>query len=414
MSIRNLTRIFLFSVLVAVPLGAMNLLQPYDTIIRPPFTGKYPWQISLYGETGFGTKALNSCGDCANVLRIWHADQNALKMLEGFSVESPIGQKRIQLDANDDGTRGHFLVCGDLEFNYSIAFAVRYGFLPHWSIAAFLPFFSMRLKNVCWEDQTKDITDADLRVKEFLTDDFFTNVCELGGLDLTGWKRRGFGDLVLMLEWFEHFPQTKPLLKDVQIDWRLGLNIPSGKRQDEDKLFALPFGYDGGLGLIFGLGLDLTFGKNLKGGVDVQLTQVFGDTRTRRIKTQSDQTELLLLQKVQAYKDFGLIQRFNLYFELFKVLKGFSLKTAYQFLKRGDNEISLNTQDFSSEIANSAVSLQEITMHHFILDASYDFGELVGEDARVKPYLGFYIRIPFNGKRVALNRTVGAVFSLDF
>ncbi len=414
MIIKNYKQLLFFFICATISINAMNLLQPYDTLIRPPFTGDYPWQMSVYGEYGFNTIALDSCGECANVLRIWQGEQNALKMLEGFNDSSQIGQKRVQVDANDDGTRGHFLVSGDLDLDYSFAVAMRYAFLPRWSIGLYLPFFQMKLKNVCWEDLTKNITNKDARVKEFLTDDFFTNVCELGGLDLTGWKRTGVGDLVAMLEWYEHFPQRKPMLKDVKVNWRFGFNIPSGKRKDEDKLFALPFGYDGGLGLIFGLGLDLTFGRYLKAGVDVQLTHVFGDTRNRRIKTQKDQTELLLLEKTSAYKDFGLIQRFNLYFELYKVWKGFSLKTGYQFLKRGDDTLSLLSQDYSTEIANTALSLEEITMHHFIMDASYDFGEHIGDNARVSPYLGLFVRIPFNGKRVALNRTIGAVFALNF
>ena len=35
-------------------------------------------------------------------------------------------------------------------------------------------------------------------------------------------------------------------------------------------------------------------------------------------------------------------------------------------------------------------------------------------DAPVFPYISLFARIPFNGKRVALNRTIGIDVSIDF
>ena len=117
----------------------------------------------------------------ANALRIWQPEQNALKMLQGFPEDSPITQLRNQLDADDNGKRGHFLVSSDFDLRYSAALAARVRFLKDFSFAAYLPFYSMELKNVHWHDQTEDITDEDLRVKRLLNDDFFALVEELGG-----------------------------------------------------------------------------------------------------------------------------------------------------------------------------------------------------------------------------------------
>lgn len=394
----------------------MNILRPYDTLIRPYYDSDFPFQIALYGETGFGnTRAFDECGRINNVLKIWNCDQNSLKMLEGFDVTSAKGQLLIKLDANDDGIRGHFNVCGDLELNAAIAFAFRYFFYDNWSISTYLPAYSMQLKNVIWQDQTKNITAADMRVKQLLTNNFFPIVKKLGGeLNLQGWKRSGFGDLALFLEWYRDFPQAKPFLKNVRINWRLGLTFPTGRPWDEDEIFAVPFGFDKAFAIPFGLGLDITLGSYLKTGLDVQLTHTFGNTRDRRIKTQVDQTELLLLAKASAYKDFGLIQRFNLYVQFYKFLYGLSLKVGYQFFKQGDSELVLKSNTFSNTIANTAESLQEQTMHHMIVDVIYDFNEHFGDESRLRSELSFYARLPFNGKRVALVPAIGAVFSINF
>jgi len=394
---------------------AMNLLRPYDTLIRPPFVGDRTWQIDFYGEGGLGTKAFCADGEVCDALRIWQPEQNALKMLQGFPEDSRISQLRNQLDADDNGKRGHFLVSSDFDLKYSLALAARVGFLKDFSFAAYLPFYSMELKNVRWHDQTQDITDEDIRVKQLLTDDFFALVQELGcGLDLCGWKRAGIGDLTFMLEWFRNFPQAKPLLKNVFINWRVGLALPTGKRADEDKIFAIPFGNDGATSLIFGLGIDLLFGSCFKAGVDVQLFHLFDTTRVRRIKTDRNQTELLLLEKAEVHIDYGLEQRFNLFFEFYRFYHGLSFKVGYQFFKRGDSHASLICNDFSTNIANTAVSLEDFTMHEMIPKLTYDFGADLSPDACTRPYLSLYARLPFNGKNVVLARTVGVVLAIDF
>ena len=87
------------------------------------------------------------------------------------------------------------------------------------------------------------------------------------------------------------FPQCRALLNNVRVITRLGLVCPTGKREDEDRLLAFPFGNDGAWGLQFAGGIDLTFGYTLRGGIDVEFIYLFGNTRCRRIKTAPDQTD---------------------------------------------------------------------------------------------------------------------------
>ncbi len=394
----------------------MNLIRPYDTLIRPAYTSGYRFQTSIFAQAGVGNKGYD-CNACkTNALRIWNCDQNSLAMLDGFPSTSTIGQKRIEIDANDDGQRGHFLVAGDLKTRFSGAVGFRTFFKEDWSISAYLPFYAMELDNVCWRDQTQNVSDEDARVKSLLTDDFFRQICSLGnGLDLGGWKRTGIGDVTLLGEWSRDFPQAKPLLKNVRVNVRAGLNLPTGLRQDEDKLMAIPFGYDGALGLPFGVGLDFHFVFYMRVGFDVQLTHVFGNTRTRRVQTNDCQTDLLLLQKMDVYKDFGMTQQFNLYAQIYKLVKGCSLLFGYQFLKHGQDELSLCANpDFSSSIANGSEYLKERMIHQVVIRADYDIGAHFSNDSRIYPRISLYARLPFAGKRAVVSSGIGLTVSLDF
>lgn len=398
-------------------LNAMNIvnsLWPYDTLIRPTFNNQRAWQLAFYAEGGFhNAKGFNDEGDVVNPLHIWNRQQNALAMLEGFAPNSPQSQLRAELLDSDNGIRGRFNVCGDFQMNFNTSFAARYFFANDWSLGLYLPVYQMQLKNLNFQDLTPNVDNLDKLVHRLLTDNLAQNVFELGGLNISNWKRDGVGDLTLLIDWFRDFYQNKPFLKCVRVNWRVGLGFPTGLRENTNLIFAVPFGYNGAVFLPFGLGIDLTLGSHFKCGIDVQLTQIFGHTRCRRIKTNVEQTELLLLQKALAYEDYGLVQRFNLYVELYRFLKGLSFKAGYQFLKEGDAELSLKTQQFSNNVANTSPRLESFTMHHAIFKFTYDFAYHYPE-GHTRPELGLYARLPFNGRNVALVPMIGGIISVDF
>jgi len=389
---------------------AMNLLWPHDTLIRPWYTPEKRFGFYLYGEHGFDMKSYNSSGCSVNIMNVWQNEQNALKALEGCPADSKAGQLRIKLGANDDGVRGHFCVSGDMDIDGG-ALYTRFSFHNDWFVNIYLPFYRMKLKNVVWQDKTLAVDQQDFIVKSCLTDDFLNVICEVSGLHLGGWTRTGVGDLTFLLQWLRDFEQPKEFLRNVRLNWRVGTNIPTGLRKDEDKILALPFGYDGAVGLRFGFSLDALLGEHFQTGFDVELHHLFGNTRERRIKSQRDQTDLLFLKKTCVYKDFGLTQKFNLYFQL--QAGGFATRVGYQFLKRGGDFLYIAGQDASDEIANTAISLFDWTAHQIFVNAYYT-PNWDKDDERVKPYVSLFARMPFNGKRTILQRTVGVAVGVEF
>lgn len=431
----------------------MNLVNFYDTLVLPDKSDCSRYQLYAIAQTGLSNKSFDECDCVSNVLRIWNKDQNSLKMLEGLSTETQIGQLRSRLDANDDGIRGHLNVCGDLDVDFAGEIGGWFYFNKEFFLSLQLPIYSMQLKNVSWADLTKDVSADDARVKSYLTNNFVQNVKELGCLDICGWKRSGLGDLAVLFGWVGDFPQPKKILKNVKLNTRAGLTLPTGKKADEDKIFAFSFGNDGAVGALMGAGLDLTFGNHTRAGLDVQLLYPFGNTKCRRIKTDTCQTDLLFLTKTETFKSIALTQRFNLYLEFYG--KGFSFKPGYQFMSKGEDILHICSNKFFDDIANSAESLQDWTMHSFVFDLSYHFynnsdncgckdcceSEKACSDCacsccscqdcnngskksskfdkcdcehKINPYIGLFAKIPFNGTRVVMERTIGITLALDF
>lgn len=412
--IKKISIIFL-AMLTVHSAYAMNLLlRPYDTLLRPEIYLDRCGELSFWAEAGVRpAHGYNEDGASVDVLNIWNPNQDALAMLDGFPDTSPITQLRTALNATDDGVRGHLVFDSTLNLNFGGAIGGRWYFLPHAWFTLYLPFYKAQLKDVTFMDLTQSNTAADFRVKN-LMNNLATIVAQLGnGLSLSGWKRTGLGDMNIMVEWLFNFPQERPLLTNVELDGRVGFTVPTGLKANPDLLFAFPFGYDGAVGIVYGGGLNVLLGCNFKAGFDVQLLHLFGNTRPLRIKTATEQTDLLLLAKTDAYIDYGLTQRFNLFVQAYHVVGGLSLLAGYQFLKRGENHLALNSCDFSTAIANTAVSLEEWIVHSMEFNLHYDFN-VHCPDYWIAPQASLFARVPFNGKRAAAFTTVGVMLAVDF
>lgn len=395
-------------------LAAMNWLRPYDVLVRPEIRWQNPFMVNMWAEKSvhpaFG---FNKDGEKTNVLQIWNCDQDALAMLSGFDSSSPASQLLAQLGAVvDDGIRGHVVPCGSLNLDAYAAFGGYYKFHDYFWLAVYLPVMEMSLKRVGWYDKTQDITTSDFRVKEFLTGNLFTNVSELGGPCLLGWKRAGLGDMVAMIEWLKDYRQRRQVLKNVRLNWRVGVNIPTGVRTTPDFIETFPYGY-GTWGVIFGGHLCVSFGNVLRFGADVTLTHLFGSTHCRRIKTAYDQNDLLLLASTPAYTDYGMVQQFSLYGQGYQVIRGLSLLLGYQFLQQGNSTLQLDSCDYSNAVANSALSLRNWAVHQAVGQVLYDFSQDY-EDPRVITQIMLFTRVPFNGRRSAAFPTLGFTLSFDF
>lgn len=412
LSIKRL--ILLAGMIGATGMSGMNLIRPYQILLRPQKESQSWMQLYGIGQVGFASKAFDVDGAGCNPLQIYECNQNALTMLNGFDSCSPIGQLSTRINAESDCARGRFVPHGTFKVDGVANFGLRFFFEHNISFACYVPYYSMSLKDVSWCDQTLNVSMADARTHAYLTDCLCDKVCELGGLDLGGWERRGAGDTTLSLEWIQDFAQNREILRKVTLNSRLGMTVPTALKADEDKTLAFSYGNDGAIGVIFALGIDLTLGCYVKAGLDVQLMHVFGSTRCRRIKTDVLQSELLLLQKASTFKDYGLTQQFSLYWQFYQIFGGASLEVAYQFYKRGRDELALTSNEFSSSVANTSLALLGYTTHDVFLIASYDFDQHMCDNSRWSPYVAAFVDLPFNGKRSMVSRTVGLTLGVNF
>lgn len=415
--VRTLQKLLVsFIILPCASLHAMNILAPYAVLAHEPLRSDRQFTLlsSIYASTF--ERYYDADSAQTNILRLWDCDQNVLSMLDGFPPLSPITQLRAAVDATDNGSRGHVIPCGSFSLQAAGFLSLYMRYACDWMFSMHLPFYAMRLKNVTYADQTQGIDPASMRVRSLITNNLAQNIFNLSdGLSIDPWRRAGIGDIAFLAEWSRNFRQSKPILHNVYIWFRAGLTLPTGRRADEDKLMALPFGADGAVSIPFGAGLELTLARYLHVGGDVLLTHYFGNKRCRRVKTDPLQTELFLLAKVPAFKDFGLTQEFSLFARCVDALTpGLSFTIGYHYRKHGEDIISLFSNTINAEIATNAENLREWTTHQIILRLGYNAHEHLDRLSPVIPHGSIFMQLPFKGQRSVALGVLGITLGIDF
>ncbi len=404
----------------ASAMSPLNIFRPQDYNTRPlrkRLDARF--DVSVLGEFETETEG-RRCSNCkTSPFQIWQAEQNAVAMLCGFDIIDP-DPLQSQIDAlkqglpmgtGNDGVTGRIAVTGCVEVDWNVVISAQYHLTDDVTFIFALPVLSACATEARFEDKTPD---AQKGILEPVTGDLANTLKLLGnGLDSGPWSETGIGDFLVMAEWGRHFPQAKPMLKDVLLNGRLGFSFPTGHKKNPDQLFPLAFGNDGSYGLIFGGRIELMVTDYARFGIDAEFLQLFGTERIRRIKTDETQTDLFLLQKECAYKDPGITERFSIFAELFQILRGFSARMTYQYFRHNDDTLILTSSKFSSRIANTAESLREWTTHHMLFDLEYDFAYDM-PDSTIKPYAAWFYKVPFNGQRSITTHSTGFVFGVSY
>lgn len=387
-----------------------NMFEPYDVLIKPqrPAWRMFDFFVGYEGAVhtrGFMDDCdLTSCEHTkGNVLQLWQKEQNALAAFKGFSPESAIGQQAQLFNLNDDNlTHGHYIPCGTLHAQ-NLMFGAQFRIPHNITLAAYIPYRIASLTNVQWRQDPNDVA-----FESSISPDLITTIEQLGHMNLRGWKRHGPGDLMLQAEYYFHRPQAKPYLRNVGIELRGGLLIPTGLQEDINKLAAFSFGNDGGAGILAAFRLELWFVHYLRFAIDAELLHMFGNKHCRRVKTDADQTDLLLLAKAPAFKEPGFRQHYTLWLDTIG-WHGFTARVAYQYTRNNEDKYFICAEGFNPAIVNNAESLQDWTAHQLVFSTGYTW-----YCERFTPTLSVFGKYAFNGKRSILADTVGLTFGVAF
>lgn len=386
-----------------------NVLQPYNIFLQPDPLQENRFSFQLGYEGIVSTHGFPPHGDQRDVLQLYGCQQDAIAAFKGFAPDTLAGQYAQIFNTNDDNTTGGFFTPWtklSIPLNGMLGMQVK---LAHnIALHGYIPFIYAQLDDVNWTQDGPCTEFENNNLPEILS-----VIGQLSGIDLfNGWKRLGFGDLTIFAKWQSDFFQNKHVLRNVRLSLRGGLNFPTGKKEDICVLLGLPFGYDQGVGVYFAGYLALHFLYDIRFLLDLEFLQSFGNTQVRRIKTDPEQTDLLLIQKSRVWVDPGFTQQYTFMLEKRCLVQGLSAALCYQYYKHNDDTFYPTTNNGKFLIINDAQSVQEYTTHQFIFKVNYEFNQY--DINAQRPNIMLFGKYGFNGKRAIVTSSVGLQFTYAF
>ena len=403
------------SLLFAAPLG---FLEPYNFMIEAePIFGKSRFQWTMLTELSYDNVSFDADGNKVNALQIYEPQQNLLGLFQGLGNASQFNQLVNSLAGGSGGgvnnsENGLFTPTGVFDGS-QIAFLASYMFHPHCYFKVSVPVYKINLTDVNWLYTGNNRTFAGQAIQTELVNSFASQALEDFDLSIGDWSQTGFGDVTMLMDYICDYPQGRSLLRNVRVHLRLGLSVPTGVVADENQIMSIPFGNDGSVGLPFGGGLDINLGRYFQCGFRGQFLYLWGNEKLRRVSSFPSQTTLLLPQVTMTYKEYGFIQQFDLFVQAYNIAGGLSAKFAYEYYRKAQDLLSVQTPNFTYTQINTDLRLDEETRHNFIGVLSFDSAFLKKCD-RLHPQASIFVNIPFNGSFTSLVSTVGLQLALDF
>jgi len=401
--------------LQAAPLG---FLEPYNFMIEAePIFGKSKFQWTVLTELSYDSQSFNEDGDVVNALQIYEPQQNVFGLFQGLGNASKFNQFVNSLAGGagggvDNGENGLFTPTGTFD-GAQVAFLASYLFHEHCYFKIAVPVYKINLTNVNWEYTGNDDTFAGQAIQTELINSFTTQALQDFNLSVGDWQETGLGDVTMLLDYICDYSQGRTLLRNVRIHLRLGLTLPTGVVANENQIMSVPFGNDGSVGLPFGGGLDINLGRYFQCGFRGEFLYLWGNEKLRRVTNFPGQTSLLTPQVTMTYKEYGFIQQFDLYVQAYNVAGGLSAKLAYEYYKKGQDQISVQAPGFNYTLMNTSPRLDEETRHNLIAMVSFDSAFLHKCD-KIHPQAEIFVNMPFNGSFTSLLSSVGLQMTLDF
>lgn len=405
-----------------------SLMAYVPTNIHLPFDGDFSqrlWaahtnaHLGVRAQVMVGAKAYNADELRVPVTQIYTDKESSLAMLEGSTPGSLLHALANRLRTTQDGVRGMFVVDGDFSWRQLCVDAVaRLSMikLPGiFSIGVHVPIIDASFNNIAWRPLTKTQTWQDDAVRSLLVHDqqsLARFVLEHGDLDIGSQRRTGLGDISTMLYWQAHFTQQQKRLREVLVQLRVGLKVPTGHRVDTDKAFDVDFGHDGSFGVPLGGGLRLDLGAGVRIGMDVGTLFLVRRVQEWRLKTSWAQTPYVMLTKGLATKEYGPEWRFTLFGQAEVASTGLFCTGAYQFFKHTDSTFYPQSEAMSSSLINSTPLVDASHSHNVIGNITY-----VPPRARYWRYIPesfVQVTVPFGGKSIASGVLVSAGVGVKF
>lgn len=233
-------------------------------------------------------------------------------------------------------------------------------------------------------------------------------ILEQYSLTRNSYKTQGPSDLACSLGWTINYDDTG-YYDFVDTTIQTGALIPVSCPQNSNHLLELPLGYNKHAGgfIIFehsyGLYDWMTFGLHFQA-----LFFFANSSFTQRVKTDNQQSGLVLLQKEKIQEALGNQYVLGLFFKADHFIRGLSLTGGYSYSKQQNSTWFLLDHNKSYLFHDERLAGWSMQTFHFVAD--YDFADFNHQNL---PIIGLVYNVPFYGKHIIKTALLGGSITLN-
>lgn len=217
----------------------------------------------------------------------------------------------------------------------------------------------------------------------------------------------GVGDLSLILGWTYNYNESS-LLDFVDLSLSAGVLLPTGKKKNVDKLFSLPFGYDGHVGVPWNA--DVAFGlcEWLVLGAHFDAITFISHSQEKRFETSLFQKGIINLAKDCVTVQQGTVWNGSAYVKADHFLRGISLLFGYSFSRQ--DRTKYTNCDNCFMVNNNALELRGWKMRtlHIALDI-----DMTQPEQLTGLHFGAFYNQVVGGERIFDTNMAGGTIGLD-
>jgi hypothetical protein len=295
---------------------------------------------------------------------------------------------------------------------------VDYGTIPgQFFLGIATPVCQANVDDVAWTDLTDRAGDGDRNPVwiDNLTSKFQKYALAAGNLDLYSWSKRGIGDTHIYFGWGNTYAKGEGAISKIDIHASLGVSLPTGCQKNVDQAFGIAFGNDGSYGVPVNVGMNIVFGDHLKVSSNVEAMWLSSKTKEYRLKTDTSQTDYLILTKGIATKKPGMTWKVNTEW-MYRCSEACKLSLTHNFVHHEKDVFTAIPEKYNLDVVNSLASLQSYMSQDLTVKGDFSGQYGVNEDDREGNEINFslFYTLPISGERTVKHSIVGGELHFSF
>jgi hypothetical protein len=182
-------------------------------------------------------------------------------------------------------------------------------------------------------------------------------------------KKSGIGDVAASVGWRAYVDNLEGILTLMGGFAQLGVLFPTAPARNENKVFAIPLGYNDKWGVIGHAAAETCLWNIVTLGIQAGAIMFFRDDRHLRMMTDPDkqQNGWIVLEKARASYDEGTLWDVGAYVKVDRLVRGFEAIVGYSFTQQEQTHLHVKDSWFLQNIINVNQDTSEWGQNYYII-----------------------------------------------